>query len=494
MPILAVFRRPPSWPLVAASLLLTATLLRMGLFGNPLYGDDEPFYLFVAHRLLHGDVPYVDIWDRKPFGLFMVFVALRWIGGAGVVAPQIAATLSVAATAWVAAVIAGQRWGRWPAWAAGVFYITMAGALGGMVAQTPVFYNLLLAVAAWLILRTAPALDRPRDLARASAAMLLCGVAIQIKTDALFEGGVFGAWLAARLWRTRPMAEAAWRAALFAVLGVLPTLLIGLGFWWSGHWGAWWFATFQSQALKTGGFDREAMWRLGGFALQATPSLTAATVGLARLPRDERWWLFAAWFAATLGDAVAIGNFWTHYALPLVLVASILSAGLWSVRWVGPVLWLAVMLPFGISQGTRYWWSTRHARVAVAETLRAIPADVKTRCLLGYETPVAYYQLTDACLVTPYIFIDQLRSAAEAHALPVDASVALRQALARRPGTILTLGNSRWKLRNRANDAILARALARDYARTATIPQRRWKADRESVVVWRRRDLTPRAR
>lgn len=493
MSLLSAVRRPPSWPLVAVLLLVSATLLRMGLFGNPLYGDDEPFYLFFAHRLLHGDVPYVDIWDRKPFGLFLIFVALRWIGGAGVLAPQIAATLSVTATAWMVAVIAGQRWERWPALAAGVFYVVMAGALGGMVAQTPVFYNLLIAVAAWLILRTAPALDQPGDFARACAAMLLCGAAIQIKTNALFQGAPFGVWLAVRLWRTRPPLQVLWRVALFAALGLLPTVLIGLGFWWRGHFGAWWFANFESQALKTGGFDREAMGRLGGFALQAAPALVAAVVGLARLQRDERWWLFLIWFVAAIVDALVIGNFWTHYALPMLLVASILSAGLWSVRWVGPVLWLAVLLPFGISQGTRYWWGTHSSRVTVARTLRAIPADVKTRCLLGYETPVIYYQLTDACLVTPYIFIDELRSGAEAHALPVDASVALRQALARRPGSVLTLKGGRWKLRNRANDAILAAALARDYQRTAVIPERRWREDPESVVVWRRRDLLPRA-
>ncbi len=473
-------------------LLVIAVVLRMGLYGNALYGDDEPFYSFFAHRLLRGDVPYVDIWDRKPFGLFMLFAALRWIGGPGVLAPQIAATIFAAVTAWVVAVIAAQRWGRWPAVGAGVFYLLMTGALGGTVGQTPVFYNLLTATAAWLILRTAPALDAPGDLARASGAMLLCGCAIQIKTDALFEGAAFGLWLAVRLWRTRSLGQTARRIALFAALGMLPTVLIGAVFWWSGYFGAWWFANFVSQGLKTGGFDGEAMWRLADLTLQSTPPLIAATVGLVRSRRDERWWLLLAWFAATLVDAVVIGNFWTHYALPLVLVASVLSAGLWSVRVAGPLLWLAVTLPFGLSESTRYWWETASSRVAVARTLRAIPADVRTTCLLGYETPVAYYQLTDACLVTPYIFIDQLRSAAETHALPIDASEALRRALARRPGVILTLEGSRWKLRNRANDAILAAALARGYRETAVIPQRRWKADPESVVVWRRRDLPAR--
>ncbi len=461
----------------------------MGLYGNALYGDDEPFYLFFAQRLLRGDVPYFDIWDRKPFGLFMLFAALRWIGGAGVLTPQLAATGFAAATAWGVAVLAAQRWSRWAALAAGVFYLLMTGALGGMVAQTPVFYNLPIAVAAWLILRTAPALDRPGDLAGAGGAMLLCGLAIQIKTNAAFEGAAFGLWLAVRLWRTRPVAQAAWRIGLFVGLGLLPTVAIGVGFWWAGQFGAWWFATFVSQGLKTGGFDAEAMARLGDLALQSTPPLIAAAVGLARLKRDERWWLFAIWLAATLVDAVAIGNFWTHYALPLVLVASILSAGLWSVPRLGPVLWLALAIPFGGSEATRYWSGTARSRLVVDETLRAIPADVRTRCLLGYETPVAYYQLSDACLVTPYTFIDQLRSSAEAHALPVDASVALRQALARRPGTILTLGKSQWRARNRANDEIMAAALAQDYRRTATVAQRRWKGDPESVVVWRRRDL-----
>lgn len=126
----------------------------------------------------------------------------------------------------------------------------------------------------------------------------------------------------------------------------------------------------------------------------------------------------------------------------------------------------------------------------MSRNLAAIPTDVKTRCLLGYETPAIYYHLTHACLVTPYIFVDQLRSSAEAHALPEDPAASLQAALARRPGTILTVDGSQWKARNRRNDAILRQALARDYRAERQLPYRGHDL-RETTIVWRRRDLGP---
>jgi hypothetical protein len=59
----------PSW-LVFSGLLAFALLMRGQTFNDPVLGFDEQFYLLVGDRMLHGAVPYVDIFDRKPIGLF----------------------------------------------------------------------------------------------------------------------------------------------------------------------------------------------------------------------------------------------------------------------------------------------------------------------------------------------------------------------------------------------------------------------------------------
>src|SRR3546814_2283430 len=42
-----------------------------------------------------GATPYVDIWDRKPVGLFLLYSGIRLLGGDGIVQYQIVALLAV---------------------------------------------------------------------------------------------------------------------------------------------------------------------------------------------------------------------------------------------------------------------------------------------------------------------------------------------------------------------------------------------------------------
>jgi hypothetical protein len=49
--------------------------------------------------MLDGALPYVDIWDRKPIGLFLLYAAIRLLGGDGILAYQVTATAFAVATA-----------------------------------------------------------------------------------------------------------------------------------------------------------------------------------------------------------------------------------------------------------------------------------------------------------------------------------------------------------------------------------------------------------
>lgn len=68
----ALFHRPAVQFLV---LLLITVVLRLDTFGDPNLHGDEVFYHTVGVAMHHGALPYVDVWDRKPFGLF----ALSWL-------------------------------------------------------------------------------------------------------------------------------------------------------------------------------------------------------------------------------------------------------------------------------------------------------------------------------------------------------------------------------------------------------------------------------
>src|SRR5438105_7787477 len=59
--------------LVSGIAMVIATLvIRAVALGQPEVDVDEQYYLLVGSRMFHGVIPYVDIWDRKPIGLFLI--------------------------------------------------------------------------------------------------------------------------------------------------------------------------------------------------------------------------------------------------------------------------------------------------------------------------------------------------------------------------------------------------------------------------------------
>ena len=85
----------------APALLIGAFViaLRALYFNNPAVNIDEQFYLLAADRWLNaGQLPYVDIWDRKPIGIFLLYApAVLWFKN-GVIGYQILGLLATLAT------------------------------------------------------------------------------------------------------------------------------------------------------------------------------------------------------------------------------------------------------------------------------------------------------------------------------------------------------------------------------------------------------------
>ncbi len=113
-------------------MLVLALLLRGWDFGNPVLDIDEQWYLLVGDRMLHGAVPFIDLWDRKPYGLFLLFAGFRLIPADGIIVYQVAAALFAGATAAVILHIA-RRLGAAPvgAWSAGILYLLTMAVIGG---------------------------------------------------------------------------------------------------------------------------------------------------------------------------------------------------------------------------------------------------------------------------------------------------------------------------------------------------------------------------
>src|SRR5437899_6484920 len=107
-------------------LIILALLSRMWLFGDPIIHVDEQFYFLTGGRMLHGSLPYVDVWDRKPIGLFLIYAFAYAIAPGNVLGYQLLAAASAAATAIVVRKIAlrvGTPGAAWTVAAAYLLYL-----------------------------------------------------------------------------------------------------------------------------------------------------------------------------------------------------------------------------------------------------------------------------------------------------------------------------------------------------------------------------------
>lgn len=486
------FDRPRRWslsPLFQASILLlmVTVAMRLGQIGDPIAGLDEQFYLLVGDRLWQGALPYVDIWDRKPTGLFLLYAAIRALPGDGVVAYQIVGTLFLGLTGGVATRLTAGVLPLGAAIAAGLAVVCYGVMLGAGFGEAPIFYDLLTIVAGACVLavRERPG-ARPLD-ARAVAAMLLCGVALTLKTSAVFESCCFGLLLLHHDARRGLSRRArAGNVAAYLALGLGPTLAITAFYAAMGEWQAFAFANFHSVFMRSGAAAPDSAGRLVGLLLLLTPLLIPAMTQWRHI-RGERRAVLGCWLVAGLLSLVAIGQFYEHYALPLVTPLVLIAAYAFRRPLVASLpIALAAILVVG---GVRHFGDGRRQDTADIDALRrALPASVRDQCLLVYEGPTILYHLSGACLSGRYAFPGHFTAPHEDGALEQPMIRILQQALARRPAAIVSVPAPAKGQPTTPNDRLLADTLARAYRPIAARSVRLYGSRRVRAVVWQRRD------
>lgn len=477
-----------------AALAATAFALRGWLFGNPVLHIDEQFYLLVGTRMWDGAIPFVDIWDRKPPGLFALYALLAPLGG--VWGYQVAATVAATATAWLVLRIALRVADAQGALAAGLATIGFTLLFNGGGGQTPVFYGPLVCGAALLTLRlaTAPTLagfDRG-----AVAAMALMGLAIQLKYTVVFEGAYFGLAL---IWRLQKAGVArpaiALRAAGWIVVALVPTLLAVGIYAWLGQLGAFVEANFLSVLSRA-----EPGWLTALRFLQAVVLLLPFWLCLFHAPRrhvmmtamlpGSRAFL-SGWAVAAVGGFLLFGGFYDHYVIPLVPPLAVLAAPMLG-RPKGQGRWYTILtLTVALGGGLGATLERFRERGTAAE-IDAVAAAIRPhvgpgRCLHVYEGDPVLYRLTGACTTTRYLFPSHLNNAKEINAIGVDTSEEMHRVLGARTAVIVMDRGPR-VVANPINRALVGEALARDYRRVAALP-----VGTHAAWVYARRDLMPAA-
>lgn len=406
--------------------------MRLSTFGNPNLHVDDSFYFLVGLEMHHGALPYVDIWDRKPLGLFLIYYFITGLSRS-VVGYQIAAWLFAAGTAMTINLIARQWTTVQGGVLAGITYLLMLPLFEGWGGQSPVFYNLFVAAAVLLVLQDRLSLAAGRPTWRTFAAMGLCGIALTVKQPTLFEGAFLGLY-AAFLLRPRTLVRAA-PVAIWIVLGILPTALIGLTYYGLGHWPEYWQAMVTANLTKGSLPLPGILLNLLKMSLRLYPLIAMAAAGAALCGRDARRFLLGWLGAAILGVAV-IPNFYTHYALPLLVPLCVLSAFVLQRRDIGifaaamaACFSIAIYFPFDFSET----WRSRQSLERMAQAIRQHDTGGG---LFVADGPVSLYMLSGMRPLSPLAFPPHLVDWIERDTGPVATDRAVDAILRRKPGVV----------------------------------------------------------
>jgi len=464
---------------------------RVWLFGDPVIQVDEQFYLLAGDRILHGAIPYVDIWDRKPVGTFLIYAAIRLLGGEGIYQYQLAATFAAGLTAYLIAIMALRFTNVRGAAMAAVAYLLWLLIFDGGGGQTPVWYNLLVAGAAWLVMKAwCDDVSERALIWLGVAAMLLTGVALQIKYSAVFEGIFFGLVLTWRSWAIdRSWGRTATRALSWALIALVPTLVVIGWYARAGYLDAFWYANFTSIFLRIPAPGTKLLLRVLAIIGLALPLLLCALTQWHsggsgdRARRSEQARRFAmAWLASSLFGVAVFGTYFIHYFLPVLVPLTLLCANMLGDRSAG----------VAIFAGTRRFQISTASFLLVsglALTLLTVPKRLRSRgedpqvrvlasaikanmqgCLFVFDGDPILYHLTQACIPTTLAFPNHLNEQMEAKAVGIDPRREVARILASDKVDVVVDSFPRDEGYNPSTAAIAQRMIRANYRPIATFP------------------------
>ena len=313
-------------------LVLFAVAVRLPGFPASVLAWDESMLILMAHAMLHGQLPYVVIFDDKSLGEPALLAAGMAVLGESVVAVRLLATLAVGATGLVLRSIALRAgMSRGAALASGLLYAAFSTSLDGLSAMPEIVLAPFTTGAAAIAVAHLDTAAAPRQLRAVAAMGLACGVAIWIKSVAVPPACMLfvllvGGWL---LRRRTGVVWALALAATYAVTCLLPTALTGLYYVWRGQWDAFWYCNF---GFMPGFLGHKPGWPVilrmtADHLLDLWPLLVLA--GFAVVLRRAAPALVIAmllWLAAEFVAAVAPLKFFGHYFLLLLPPLCVLSA------------------------------------------------------------------------------------------------------------------------------------------------------------------------
>jgi hypothetical protein len=426
------------WPF---GLLVVSTFaLRAPWFGNPNADIDEQLYSLIGSAMLDGKLPFVDIWDRKPVGLFALFALAHAAGGPTTEAYQLLAGLFVFGGGLITYRLASGLVDLVTSAGAALLVVILMTRCGAHSANAEAFFIPIMLAMVLLVCDH----SHPRARIRALSAMLLGGIALQVKYTVLPQCLFLGMWA---LWgeyrRGTPWVHIVGLAAAFGALGTLPTAFVAIAYAIAGHFDAFVFANFVSFFARAPGgrLDPQVAAALGIPLALAIGGLYAAW-RFNPPPDRQRYFLFVGWFGASLGTVVLPGTVYVYYTAAVVPAAVLTGLPFLDRRGLGRLLPLALVIISSIISllargGVASQAKERADMYHLAKSIAPFVGE-RERCLFVFDGPTSLYRLTGSCLPTRFVYPDHLNNAFEQDALGISQVAEVERILAARPPVIVT--------------------------------------------------------
>ncbi|MGB3546950.1 MAG: glycosyltransferase family 39 protein [Saprospiraceae bacterium] len=447
--------------LTLLTLLAAAVLLRFPSFFVSVINHDESTYIVIADEMLRGKTYWVDVFDTKPPGIFLIYALLIQLTFGSIFGLRLAAALVVGLTGWVLFHTGRRVTGDASVgWVAGFGYVFATGIFTyyGVSPNTELFFNLFTSAALLVLLRprgaivsdTAYSSALPSPLARGwgrgpslqpferihyyFAAGLLLGLGFCIKPMVLAETAALGLWMLYRIVLRRHWKTGLLQAVPAMAVGfLLPYAAVMAYYYFNGEWDNYAFWSLE----VPGRYPAEKVWYMrlkfmGDFLLRYSPFvITAGLAAWYRRARDREFQLFLlAQFLLVTVVITMPGKSFGHYQVQL-FPPLMLAAGLWFAhyrsgipgrrawqRW-GPAVFGLLFLTFTVINIVNYAKKMREdGSREVAAYLQPLlrPGEL----VFAANSHQIIYHLLDRPVPTPYVHSSLLYYAHHQRAMRID--------------------------------------------------------------------------
>jgi len=283
------------------AVLMVTLLWRLPSLFDPPWVNDEGTYFAVAQSVAHGARLYVDIWENKPPGIYLLYSAVYHLAGASLIPIRLVTTCVVLGLVLLTARIS-LHFADLPA-------AILSSMLAGLLLGLPFLEGTTGNAEVFLAAFSASAVYLATVKGGAGRAGVLMAGALLFKAVAVFDAAALGLWILQQERRLAWQYAAGLAVPLIAflavawLLGILPAMIRDALLYDLGYVGS-----------KNGG---DVPWLL----LLKVGSLIALAGALRHAPFPVLWLLFAS------AGALTGGRFFGHYALqaavPLAVCAGL---------------------------------------------------------------------------------------------------------------------------------------------------------------------------